>query len=146
MKVLIVGAGKAGAYLAGKLHTDHAVTVIDQRQATLDRLRAWAPDVHLVHGDACEPAMLDHAGLAGADLVVAVTGDDEDNLVVSWLAKTRGGVANVIARVNHPANTWLFSEMWGVDCALSPPALIASEVLDRIAASDPGRDDGAPVA
>lgn len=135
MRVVIIGAGKTGAYLASKLHGEHKVTVIDQRQAPLDRVRAWIPDIDVVHGDACEPAILEHGGVPGADMVVAVTGDDEDNLVVSWLAKTRWNVGTVIARVNHPANGWLFDQRWGVDYALSPPALMARAVLERAAGS-----------
>ena len=136
MKALIVGAGKTGALLAGRLVRDGEVTVVDQRQAPLDRLVAWIPDIHVVHGDACEPAMLEHAGVTGVDLVIAATGDDEDNLVVSWLAKDLGCPA-VVARVNHPANSWLFTEKWGVDMAVSAPTLIVSAVLDRFAPKEP---------
>jgi TrkA-N domain len=78
----------------------------------------------LVAGDACEPSVLDRLGLDTVDTVVAATGDDEDNLVVSLLAKRWYAVPRVVARVNNPKNTWLFTDDWGS----TPP-------------SRPGRDD-----
>ena len=66
------------------------------------------------------------------DVVVATTGDDEDNLVVSQLAKQEFAVPRVIARVNHPKNHWLFNEMWGVDVAVSTPHLLAGLVEEAV--------------
>ena len=80
-------------------------------------------DVTWIAADACEVASLDAAGLANVDVVVAATGDDEDNLVISLLAKQEFAVPRVVARVNHPKNQWLFNESWGVDVVgVDPPA------------------------
>ena len=59
---------------------------------------------------------------ADADVVAAVTGDDEDNLVISLLAKQEFGVPRCVARVNNPNNEWMFNDMWGVDMSVSTPA------------------------
>ena len=79
-------------------------------------------------GDSCCVEVLRAAGAATAEFVSAVTGDDEDNLVVSLLAKQEFGAPRVIARVNNPKNHWMFNEMWGIDIAVSTPHLITSLV------------------
>ena len=83
-------------------------------------------------GDACEVSTLQDAGFASADVVVAATGDDEDNLVVSLLAKQEFAVPRVIARVNHPKNRWLFNETWGVDVSVSTPHLMTALVEEAV--------------
>jgi trk system potassium uptake protein TrkA len=88
--------------------------------------------VEWVVADACEVSELSRAGLERADVVLAVTGDDEDNLVTSLLAKQEFGVPRVIARVNHPANEWMFTEMWGVDIAVSAPHLLSALVEEAV--------------
>lgn len=123
MKIIIVGGGKTGAYLADRLHKDHAVTVIEQRPERVEFLRSAIPDVESMTGDACEPSVLEGAGARDADMVIAVTGDDEDNLVVAMLTKVLEG-GTVYARVNHPRNQWLFDKNWGVDVAVSSPAML----------------------
>ena len=75
---------------------------------------------------------LREAGLETCDVVVAATGDDEDNLVVSLLAKQEFAVPRVIARVNHPKNEWLFNETWGVDLSVSTPHLITALVDEAV--------------
>src|SRR5579859_5332426 len=72
-----------------------------------------------VEGDASEPSVLERAGARGADLVLAATGADEDNLVVCFLAKHEFGVARTVARVNHPNNTWMYARDMGADVAIS---------------------------
>ena len=123
MQIIIVGGGKTGAYLAEKLHGEHSVTIVEQRVERAEFLRSAAPQVEVVTGDACEPQILEIAGVTDADLVIAVTGDDEDNLVVAMLTKVLDG-ATVYARVNHPRNEWLFDKEWGVDEALSAPSAL----------------------
>lgn len=125
MKIVIVGGGKTGAYLADRLHHEHAVTLVEQRSERVEYLRAALPDVDSIVGDACEPAVLETAGAGEADMVIAVTGDDEDNLVVAMLTKVLEG-GTVYARVNHPRNEWLFDKDWGVDVAVSSPAMLYS--------------------
>lgn len=113
--ILIVGGGKAGTYLADRLRSDHPVVIVEQRPDRAEYLRHAMPEVHVVHGDGCEPATLERAGVSAVKFVTAATGDDEDNLVVSYLSKHIGTEATVIARINHPYNEWLFTPEWGVD-------------------------------
>jgi trk system potassium uptake protein TrkA len=88
--------------------------------------------VTFVVADACEVSSLDAAGMATVDVVVAATGDDEDNLVVSLLAKQEFAVPRVIARVNHVKNQWLFNESWGVDVSVSTPQLLTALVEEAV--------------
>ena len=89
-----------------------------------------------MHADACELASLEEAGLETCDVVIAATGDDKVNLVVSLLAKTEFAVRRVVARVNDPRNEWLFDENWGVDVAVSTPRLLAALVEEAVAVGD----------
>jgi trk system potassium uptake protein TrkA len=82
--------------------------------------------------DACEYASLAAADLRNVDVVIAATGDDEDNLVISWLSKQEFGVPRVIARINNSRNEWLFNDAWGVDISVSTPALITSLVDEAV--------------
>lgn len=123
MKIVIVGGGKTGAYLAGRMLKDHSVTMIEQRAERGEYLRSMLPEADVIVGDACEPSVLEAAGAGDSDLVIAVTGDDEDNLVVAMLTKVLEG-GTVYARVNHPRNEWLFDKEWGVDVAVSSPAML----------------------
>lgn len=123
MRIIIAGAGKTGAYLGAKLLNDHDVTLIESNGAKAERVQAALSLATVIAGDACEPSVLEKAGLQNADLLVAATGDDEDNLVVAMLAR-EFDVDRVVARVNHPANEWLFDKEWGVDAALSAPTVL----------------------
>ena len=115
MRVVIAGAGNVGSYLASDLtERRHQVVVIEQLSELASRAKNQIPGATVIHGDACEPWVLERAEAARADVVVAATGDDEDNLVISLLAKQEFAVPRVIARVNHPKNQWLFNEAWGV--------------------------------
>ncbi len=124
VRVLVAGAGVWGSYIADHLvEAGHEVVVVEQDAATARRARASGGRT-VVAGDACEPSVLDHLGLDTVDTVVAATGDDEDNLVVSLLVKRWYGVPRVVARVNNPKNTWMFTDEWGVDTAVSAPAVM----------------------
>ncbi len=79
---------------------------------------------------------LDEARLAECQVVVAATGDDKVNLVVSLLAKTEFGVPRVVARVNHPKNEWMFDESWGVDVAVSTPRMLSALVEEAVSVGD----------
>ena len=137
MYVVITGAGAVGRHLASDLaERGHRVTLIEQDADTVQTAREWAPDVNVMIGDACEPWVLQKADLAGADVVVAATGDDEDNLVTSLLAKQEFAVPRVLARVNHPRNEWLFTEQWGVDAAVSPPHILTALVEEAVTVGD----------
>ena len=132
MKVAIAGAGSVGTAIAADLHAGgHEVLVIEQDPDLVARIRGDL-DITWVVADACEVASLDAAGLATVDVVVAATGDDEDNLVVSLLAKQEFAVPRVVARVNHPKNQWLFTESWGVDVSVSTPQLLTALVEEAV--------------
>ena len=135
MKVLIAGAGKVGAFIAADLSAvGHEVTMIDVNPARIEQLRDLESlaGTKVVTADACEVTELIAAGAETVDVVVAVTGDDEDNLVISMLAKQEFAVPRVLARVNHPENRWLFDQAWGVDVAVSTPHLLTALVEEAV--------------
>jgi trk system potassium uptake protein len=132
MRVAIAGAGSVGTAIARDLHASgHDVLVLEQDPELVERRRQEL-DVTWVAADACEVASLDAAGLATVDVVVAATGDDEDNLVISLLAKQEFAVPRVVARVNHSKNQWLFNESWGVDVSVSTPQLLTALVEEAV--------------
>jgi len=135
MRIAVVGAGKVGTFIAADLLANgHEVVVVERSAEQIARRRAsdLLTGAQWVRADACEVDDLVHARLDEADVVAAVTGDDEDNLVISLLAKQEFGVPRVVARVNHPANEWLFNELWGVDVAVSTPHLISALVEEAV--------------
>ena len=133
MKVAIAGAGSVGTAIARDLVANgHDVLVLEQDPELAARRRSELPDVEWIAADACEVSSLDAAGLATTDVVVAATGDDEDNLVVSLLAKQEFAVPRVVARVNNSKNQWLFNESWGVDVSVSTPQLITALVEEAV--------------
>ena len=131
MRVAIAGAGKVGRSIAAELiENGHEVMLIDRDPDTVrpDSI----PGAQWLVADACELAVLEKADLASCQVVIAATGDDKVNLVVSLLAKTEFGVPRVVARVNHPKNEWLFNENWGVDLSVSTPHLITALVEEAV--------------
>jgi trk system potassium uptake protein TrkA len=133
MKVAIAGAGSVGTAIARELAANgHDVLVLEQDPEIAARRHEELPQVAWVAADACEVSSLDAAGMASVDVVVAATGDDEDNLVISLLAKQEFAVPRVIARVNNSKNQWLFNENWGVDVPVSTPQLITSLVEEAV--------------
>ncbi|MEO8477539.1 MAG: TrkA family potassium uptake protein [Actinomycetota bacterium] len=137
MRVVVTGGGAVGRHLSADLaERGHQVTLIEQESHVVDKIRPVIPDVHVVLGDACEPWVLEEAELAQADVVVAATGDDEDNLVTSLLAKQEFAVPRVLARVNHPKNEWLFNDQWGIDAAVSPPHILTAMVEEAVTVGD----------
>ena len=132
MKVAIAGAGKVGSYIAADLKdSGHHVLVIEKDAAVVTRLREKL-SVDFAVADACEIAELHKAGLADVDVMVASTGEDQVNLVISLLAKQEFAIPRVIARVNHPQNHWLFNESWGVDVSVSTPHLLTALVEEAV--------------
>jgi len=138
MKVVVAGAGNVGRHLADDLtERGHEVTLIEQDTGVMSRARAELPQgVNFLLGDACEPYILEEAKLGQAEVIVAATGDDEDNLVISLLAKQEFAVPRVVARVNHPRNEWMFTEQWGVDAAVSPPHILTALVEEAVTVGD----------
>ena len=134
MKALIVGGGSVGRFIAEQLGSSgHTVTILDNAAPVVNQYSRTPPaGVSWLQGDGCELDSLTRAGVADCDVVAAVTGDDEDNLVVSLLAKQEFGVPRVVARVNNPNNEWMFNEMWGVDVSVSTPHLITGLVQEAV--------------
>ena len=132
MRVAIAGAGNVGVYISNELvKNGHEVMLIEVQPAIAARVLP-VEGLEVIVADACEVSSLKEAGLERCDVVVAATGDDEDNLVVSLLAKQEFAVPRVIARVNHPKNEWLFNETWGVDISVSTPHLITALVDEAV--------------
>ncbi|MGW2643039.1 potassium channel family protein [Streptomyces sp. NPDC001348] len=136
MKVLIAGAGRLGTQIAQVLAAArNDVTLIEHDEDRFAELEGM-PSVHLVAGDAGESGLLARAGAPACDLVVAATGRDEDNLVISLLAKRRFGVGRVAARVNDSENAWLFDRRWGVDVAVPAATPLISLIEEATGATD----------
>src|SRR5271155_4404286 len=133
MKVAIAGAGAVGRSVARELiENEHDVTLIERKPEHIDAI----PAAHWQLGDACEVSMLELVKLHEFDVVVAATGDDKANVVLSLLAKTEFAVPRVVARVNDPRNEWLFTDAWGVDVAVSTPRMLASLIEEAVAVGD----------
>ncbi|MFJ1733414.1 potassium channel family protein [Streptomyces sp. NPDC088254] len=136
MRALIARAGRLGTQIAQVLAAArNDVTLLDIDEDHIAELEGRIP-VRLLAGDACEPAFLEHAGALTADLVIAATGNDEDNLVISLLAKRQFTVPRVAARVNDAENTWLFNQNWGVDTAVPVATPLISLIEEATGATD----------
>jgi trk system potassium uptake protein TrkA len=135
MRVCIAGAGKVGRAIARELLSNgHEILLVD-KEADIARVGV-VEGAHVLCADACEVSALEEAQLQTCQVVVAATGDDKVNLVVSLLAKTEFGVPRVVARVNHPKNEWLFNEAWGVDVAVSTPQMLSALVEEAVTVGD----------
>jgi trk system potassium uptake protein TrkA len=131
MRVAIAGAGNVGRSIARELiENGHQIIIIERMPGAMRT--HLVPGAEWILADACELSSLEEAGVAGCDVVVAATGDDKVNLVVSLLAKTEFAVDRVVARVNRAENEWLFTEQWGVDVSVSKPRLIAALVEEAV--------------
>src|SRR5919108_4331392 len=135
MRVAIAGAGAVGRSIALELvENKHQVMLIERELANIEP--ESVEQAEWVNADACELASLEEAGLERSDVVIAATGDDKVNLVVSLLAKIEFAVRRVVARVNDPRNEWLFTEAWGVDVAVSTPRMLVSLIEEAVAVGD----------
>ncbi|HEX2904235.1 MAG TPA: TrkA family potassium uptake protein [Jatrophihabitans sp.] len=135
MRIAIAGAGAVGRSIARELIANgHTLLLIDKdaRKVRPERI----PEAQWLHADACELSSLEDAHLQDCEVVIGATGDDKVNLVVSLLAKTEFSVRRVVARINHPANEWLFTEAWGVDVAVSTPRVLAALVEEAVSVGD----------
>lgn len=133
MRVAIAGAGNVGQFVARTLHdAGYEVLLIEKEPEVAQRSHVVGNGITWHIADACEFSALAAANLETADVMVAATGDDEDNLVIALLAKQEFAVPRVIARVNHPENAWLFTEAWGVDVPVSTPHLVTALVQEAV--------------
>jgi len=137
MKVIIVGGGKVGTYLATLLLSNgHDIKVIEHRIKNYNKLLKELPSEILINGFGSDPAVLEQAGIASADVIAAVSDADEINLVVSTLAKMEFGVPRVVARVNNPKNAWLYNGSMGVDVGVNQADLMAHFVVEEMDLED----------
>ncbi len=135
MRVAIAGAGNVGRSIAAELIDNGNQVMLIERSPRMIRPER-VPDAEWILADACELASLQAARLETCDVVVAATGDDKANLVVSLLAKTEFAVPRVVARVNRAENEWLFTDQWGVDVSVSKPRLMAALVEEAVTVGD----------
>lgn len=136
MKVIIVGGGKVGTDLAGILCARHQVKLIEQRAERIPLLQNELPKEVVVEGSGTDPALLEGLGIRQTQVVAAVTGSDETNLVVTNLARLEFGVPRTIARINNPKNAWMFTPEMGVDVALNPSDLMAHLIAEEMSLGD----------
>ena len=132
MLAVIVGGGRGGSYLAQDLQSQgYQIKVVDRRPEVVAKLRQEIGG-DVICGEGSSPQLLEQVGVAKAHLVVALTHNDEDNLVVCRLAKHHFHVPRVIARVNNPLNEWLYTKAWGVDVAISQVHLTSKVIEEEI--------------
>ncbi|HEU0129402.1 MAG TPA: TrkA family potassium uptake protein [Mycobacteriales bacterium] len=135
MRIVIAGAGNVGRSIASELiGNGHDVLLVEKEARAIKE--HTVPNAEWLLADACELSQLEKANLEDCAVVVAATGDDKVNLVVSLLAKTEFGVPRVVARVNHPKNEWLFNEGWGVDVSVSTPRMLTALVEEAVTVGD----------
>ncbi|WP_431709595.1 potassium channel family protein [Glutamicibacter uratoxydans] len=135
MKVMIAGAGSVGSSIARELlGNGHHVLLIDRDHARPED--SPLAQTQWIRADACELSTLQRAGLEDYDVVVAATGDDKANLVISLLAKSEFGIRRTVGRVNSPKNEWMFDDAWGVDVAVSTPRLMTALVEEAVEVGD----------
>ena len=135
MYILIVGAGKVGYFLAQRLARDnHSVALVEKDKSVCEEITRQL-DILVINGDGCSPTVLKEAGIERTDVVAAVTGDDEDNLIICQLAKERFSVSRTVGRVNDPKNERIFLEL-GVDIPIDATAIIARIIEEEVSFTD----------
>ena len=137
MYTIIIGGGQVGSYLASLLQAEkHQIKIIELRKDRVDILLQDFPAESVVLGSGSDPTVLEAAGIHKADVVAAVTGTDETNLVICSLARMEFKVPRVIARVNNPKNAWLYTPEMGVDVALNQADLLARLIAEEMSLGD----------
>jgi trk system potassium uptake protein len=137
MNVIIIGGGRTGSHLAQQLLSEgHQVKLVEHRNEVLERLSQELPPEVIVTGDGSSPAVLEAAGIERADVLVAATGEDENNLVIATLGRFEYDVPRTIARVNNPKNAWLFTPEMGVDVGLNQTDILAKLIVEEMSMGD----------
>ncbi len=131
MFIIIAGAGKVGYHLARALVADHEILIIEQDLDRVDFVAAELGTDIIMMGDACDAATMEQAGMERADLAVATTGDDEDNLTFCQISKARYSVPRSVARINNPQNEGLFKQL-GIDSTVSATNLILGHIEQEL--------------
>jgi trk system potassium uptake protein TrkA len=137
MFVIIVGGGRTGAQLSVTLlNAGHEIKVVEHRTHILERLRRELPPEVICEGDGSSPTTLEKAGIGHANVLAAVTDEDEANLVITTLARFEFNCPRTIARVNNPKNAWLFTPEMGVDVALNQAEIMARLITEEMSVGD----------
>jgi len=135
MYIIIVGAGKVGYFLAKRLvASKHTVSLVEKDKGICEEI-AKEIEALVINGDGCDPRILEEAGIERADVVAAVTGEDEDNLIICQLAKERFNIRRTVARVNNPDNEFTFTEL-GIDVPVDSTKIIAKIIEEEASFSD----------
>jgi trk system potassium uptake protein TrkA len=129
--IVIVGGGKVGFYLAKELvEANHEVLVLEQDSSKVAEISEELGEI-AVRGDGCEATIQERAGVGRADLFLAVTGDDEDNLVACQVARHMFNVPRTVARINNPKNEVIFHKL-GIDVTVSATTAIMSHIEQEL--------------
>ena len=137
MNVIVVGGGNTGSYLTKLLlESGQHVVVVEERSSVLEKLKLELPLESIIEGDGSSPTVLEKAQVSHANVLAAVTGSDETNLVITSLARFEFNVPRVIARVNNPKNSWLFNAEMGVDVSLNQAEILAQLVAEEMSLGD----------
>jgi trk system potassium uptake protein TrkA len=135
MYIIIVGAGKVGYFLAKRLIANrNTVSIVEKDRAVCEEIAKELEGL-VINGDGCDPRILQEAGIEQADVLAAVTGEDEDNLIICQLAKERFNIQRTVGRVNNPDNEHTFSEL-GIDVPVDSTKLIAKVIEEEVSFSD----------
>ncbi len=137
MHVIIAGGGRTGQHLATLLLAEgHTVHVVEASSERLSSLHRELPTEVIIEGDPTDPAVLEIAGLGGAQVLAAVTAHDADNLVIAALGRFQFGVNRIIGRVNNPRNAWLFTPDFGVDVCVNQADVMAKLLEEEMSLGD----------
>lgn len=131
MFIVVGGGGKVGYHLARALLADHEVLVIEENPQRVEFIAEELGSDVIMQGDACDAATMERAGMQRADLVVAVTGEDQDNLTLCQIAKAKFNVSRAVARINNPQNEALFRQL-GIDSTVSATTLIMGHIEQEL--------------
>lgn len=137
MFVLIAGGGRTGTQLAMMLIAQqHHVHLLEHRPDVLARVHHEVPTEVIYEGDPVDPAVLEQAGIQRADVLVACTSNDADNLALCFLARTKYNVGRTVARVNNPRTAWLFDQKFQVDVRLNQAEVMAGLIEEGMSLGD----------
>jgi len=135
MYIVIIGAGKVGYFLAKRLcQNKNTVSIIEKDRILCEQV-AKDMDALVINGDGCDPRILEEAGIERADVLAAVTGDDEDNLIICQLAKEKFKVQRTVGRVNNPSDEHTFAEL-GIDVPVDSTKIIAKVIEEEVSFAD----------
>lgn len=137
MFVIITGGGRTGAQLARILVSqNHQVRLVESRPEILEHLHRELPTEVIYEGNPIDPIVLEAAGASKAEVLAACTQDDENNLIICYLARHNFKIARTIARINNPRNAWLFDDTFHVDVAVNQAAIMASIIEEEMSLGD----------